>query len=248
MRQTDALATKLIDRLRAVNLPIQLVAAFTNTQPGTVGNWLSKGQPPRGERLNRLQHLLDALDIASPELVLVSEYCRYLGRLMAFDIISLEETRQMLGVSADQKVFMTIRGERDPWRDAVGSILPSKTLEQLRDEFDGRLTEAEADIRRQFAEQGYSIVAGAAAKTMAPPKPSPVAIPVTPDASAKFDFILESARTLGSILPLARHLASDACTPEDRALLRDLLGDEGMFELSNLINQLCGERARNSGR
>lgn len=238
MRQTDALATKLLERLRTANLPVQLVAAFTKAQPGTIGSWLSKGQPPRGDRLNRLQHLLALLGIESPELLLVPDFGRYLGRLMAFDVLTFAEARGILGGIHDQAVFQTIRGERDPFGEEVEKK-PTKTLEQLREEYDESLVDAEQETKRQFAEQGVAVAAVAQLGDM----PSPVAIPTDGDGPSK-GFILNSACTLGGILPLMRYLASDNCTPGDRADLRALLGEEAMFELANVANQLCGERAR----
>jgi hypothetical protein len=237
------LAKKLLERLRTANLPVQLVAAFTKAKPGTVGSWLTQAQPPRGERLNRLQHLLALLGIESPELSLVPDFGRYLGRLMAFDVLPFAEARDILGGIHDQAVFQTIRGERDPFGEDVEKK-PTKTYTQLQEEYGARLEEAEKEQRRLFAEQGFSVTA------VTPPAdmPSAVPIPIGPDHAGKFEFLLESARTLGSVLPLLRYLNSDDCTPQDRARLRMLLGEDGMFEFSTLAAQLCGERARNLGR
>lgn len=243
MRRTDALAEKLLERLRSANLPLQLIAAFTKAQPGTVGDWLSKGQPPRGDRLNRLQHLLALLGIESPELSLVPDFGRYLGRLMAFDVLTFAEARDILGGIHDQAVFQTIRGERDPFGEDVEKK-PTKSLEQLQEEYGERLAAIEGEARRRFADQGYPTTG-----TLPPAEtPSPVPIPVGTEGSNKFEFLLESARTLGSILPLLRYLTSNECTPEDRSRLRALIGEEGMFEIASMAAQLCGERARNLGR
>lgn len=238
MRQTDALARTLIGRLRVANLPLQLVAAFTKSKPGTVGSWLSQSQPPRGDRLNRLQHLLALLGIESPELLLVPDFGRYLGRLMAFDVLTFAEARDILGGIHDQAVFQTIRGERDPFGEDVEKK-PTKTLEQLQEEYDERLMDAEGKERQRFAEQGYpaQVVSSSAAAQL------PASIPVT-EGSGNFGFLLESATVIEALLPRLRYLVSDECTPEDRARVRAFLGEEGMFELSTLANQLCGERAR----
>jgi hypothetical protein len=237
MRQPDALAEKLLARLRAANLPTLLVAAFTKAKPGTVGSWLGKGQPPRGERLNRLQHMLAVLGIESPELALVPEYGRYLGRLMAFEVITFAQARSILGDINDQAVFQTVRGQRDPWSEEIEKK-PTKTLEELTELYQVLLAEAESQLIGSFVQQGYVVPEHV-------PGPAEVAsaVPLPEDESDNFRFLLESARALGGILPLVRHLASDACSPQDRALLRNLLGEDGMFELSTLINRLCSERA-----
>jgi hypothetical protein len=59
----------------------------------------------------------------------------------------------------------------------------------------------------------------------------------------------ELAILLTKALPLADYLNSDECDPHHRSALRAKVigkggGDEGVFELSNLLNRLCSERAR----
>ena len=50
------------------------------------------------------------------------------------------------------------------------------------------------------------------------------------------------------MLPLAEYVESDACTPEERKLLRALAGIDGVFRLANVLNRLCGEKVRELGR
>lgn len=63
------------------------------------------------------------------------------------------------------------------------------------------------------------------------------------------DAATELAALIERAIPLARFLESDECQPEDRARLRDLSKDGyGVFELSNYLNNLCSERARDMAR
>jgi hypothetical protein len=57
------------------------------------------------------------------------------------------------------------------------------------------------------------------------------------------DLIDELARLIVTIRPLAEELASDAHGAEDRRLLREKTGDDGVFRASNAMNRLCGKRA-----
>ena len=67
--------------------------------------------------------------------------------------------------------------------------------------------------------------------------------------SANGDRILVfTASHLLAALPLVRYLDSEECTAEDRSTLRRLVGNEEMFDLSNHLNNLCSERAREQGR
>jgi hypothetical protein len=58
------------------------------------------------------------------------------------------------------------------------------------------------------------------------------------------DEISEFAKLAKKMLPLAKKLASDEFTAEDRARLRELAGTSTIFELKNELVKLCGERAR----
>jgi hypothetical protein len=50
------------------------------------------------------------------------------------------------------------------------------------------------------------------------------------------------------VFPLVRWLNSDECTAAQRSRFRELIGGEALFELSNTIGALCGERARKQAR
>ena len=52
------------------------------------------------------------------------------------------------------------------------------------------------------------------------------------------------ANLIRAMLPLAALVASDTFTASDRALLRERAHGDGVFRLSNILDQLCGERAR----
>jgi alkylhydroperoxidase family enzyme len=52
------------------------------------------------------------------------------------------------------------------------------------------------------------------------------------------------ASLLQAALPLARVLESDDCSDQDRQRLRELVGAEDFFELTNLLHRLGGRHAR----
>lgn len=56
--------------------------------------------------------------------------------------------------------------------------------------------------------------------------------------------LLTLGHLINGIIPLAGMVASDTFSRDERAQLRALTGDDGIFRLSNLFEQLCGERAR----
>lgn len=62
--------------------------------------------------------------------------------------------------------------------------------------------------------------------------------------SEKDKLLAELAAKLHSILPLVKDLASDKWSESDRYELRERAGPTTVFQLYNLLGELCGERAR----
>ena len=56
--------------------------------------------------------------------------------------------------------------------------------------------------------------------------------------------VRQLASLLEESLPLARFLESDDCSDEERHRLRELVGPEDFFELTNLLHRLGGRLAR----
>ena len=55
------------------------------------------------------------------------------------------------------------------------------------------------------------------------------------------------AASINALIPLVKVAISDVFSPDDRERVRDMASDgTGVFELSNLLNKLCGERALNT--
>ncbi|HZM64430.1 MAG TPA: hypothetical protein VFB59_04825 [Candidatus Saccharimonadales bacterium] len=237
--QNRALTDSLLERLRRANLPVQLVKEFTDTKPDTINDWLVGEQRPIGIRLLKLMHLLAALGIDSPELEEnVTPYGAFLGRLVAFKLVTPEQAQAFLGTGHVQAVYDTAFGHRDP-NDAV--IKPKQTLEELEKLYSSVLLEAEDALRRKFVREDSPASGQARAST-----PSAATPPAT-EGPSRDHFLMEAAQRLGAVLPLARYLVSEKCSPEERAFVREHLGEEGMFELSTLINRLCSERANTMG-
>ena len=46
------------------------------------------------------------------------------------------------------------------------------------------------------------------------------------------------------LLPKVELAVSDSFSPRDREKIRSRSGEDGVFRLSNILNRLCGERAR----
>lgn len=223
----EKLGPLLVDRLRQAHLDTDVVAKFVGVNRGTVGRWLSEA-PPRGEPLNKLWHLL-ALVTDSPELNEVPAFGRYLGQLMAFSQVTLQEAEEICGLQHTQGVLQAIRGERQ-------LANPASTLEDLQGQYDTQLQSAIQEMRAKLGEVASVATTEHPARTPTPPPPA-----------ENEAFLLDLAARLGAIAPLVQYALSDKITDEERNILRHLLGTEATFNLANGINRLCSTRAFREG-
>jgi hypothetical protein len=67
-----------------------------------------------------------------------------------------------------------------------------------------------------------------------------------PASSIDADPVTKLAALLERAYPLVRQLLEDA-TAEERQRLREVLGGDGLFNVSTALNLLCSERARLEG-
>lgn len=201
-----------------------LVATVTGSTVPTVTGWLADQTPP-GERLIRLWHLLAALGLESPELADLPSYNRYCGELLTFGVVDIKELQQICNLANTQGVLSVLRGT-PPMRAQFNVV-------ELRELHDEALQARRAEL------------------TPVNLSPSDRDRDNTVHEEVRFDgddLIVFTASKLSSVLPLLRHLESEQATAEERSTLRMLVGNDDMFDLSNILNRLCSERARTHGR
>lgn len=202
---------------------LQLVCEFTGSAYRTVQGWVANKRPVKGEREIRLWHLLLAVGFEFPELR-IDAYNHYLAELFAYSIVTMDEVQQLCEVKNPQTALQILRGQPP--------MHPAMSLEQLQEMYDEQLSEAKAVLSRRLE------VEAAQALPALPPAVEEVQLEVP-----TFDQVPVLAKLLQAILPLTEQ-ALAAWSPEQRAHLRELVGGEGMFALSNNVNALCSERTR----
>ncbi len=243
---------KLIDCYTKGLLTAELIAEFTTASPSTVTGWIEKAQPANGERVIKLWHLMAACGLSSREFDEFPEYNRLVSELFGYGLIGMTEVRIAFGHQNASTAFHALRGHP--------VLRPGFTLEELRKMYDELLNKAKAELRDKLAEIVKRDVKPVLAVDRAPyvrkvakatpvatvqPAPAP-SVPLMPTLSVTDGVSagLALASLLGAALPLARHL--DDATPEERSAFRAFVGAEVLFDLSNLLNRLCGERARSN--
>src|SRR5215469_16762213 len=128
MIHPNTLADLLRQRLVSSKLTPEQVADFCNSSPSTVRDWIDGKKPPRGQRLNYLWWLLATIGFESPELDEIPEFGRYIGELLAFDVIDLEEAQELCGINYEQGVLGATRGSRAP-------AAPKSEIGEIRREY-----------------------------------------------------------------------------------------------------------------
>jgi hypothetical protein len=205
---------------------LELVAKTTGSTVPTVTGWLADQVPP-GERLIKLWHLLAASGIDSPELDGLPAFNAYCGKLLMLGVVDIKELMTVCHLANPQGVLSVLRG--------TPPMHPQFTAHELQELYGDEVQTRLHEITRVDTK-----------KTSAPPQ-APSRAPSALHAVSPATVTVLAAH-LEAVLPLVRLLNSDACSAEDRSRLRSLIGNDEMFELSNVLNNLCSERARNHGR
>jgi hypothetical protein len=200
---------------------------FVEVTEGTVHRWKSiPEQYPRGATLNKLWYFLEAVGVSSPELGKLPEFGGYVGKLMAFGVISMPEALEYCGLANEQGVLRTIRGEQTPSN-------PSVTLDDLRDTYEDKLNDAMRGLRTVLGTETTQV------RFIAPNSSPPEG------AEASEEFLVELAATICSLYPKLQY--AQKLSPQQQAHIRELVGLEVLFKSSTLFNRLCSNRANIEG-
>ena len=193
--------------------------------------WFNGYQVPIGENLLRIRLFLALNDYEVSERQELSVIVREFADQVALGVLSVNEAVKYL----------------DATRDAVMRILT--TQRKATGERESKIAEL-VQFHREEAEQkekGWATAIQSldlykpAEKTL---MPAPRMSASHKDDSMTIDTL---AHLIKACLPLAERLLSDEFSADDRRKLRELTANgrsNAVFDLSNALNRLCGERAR----
>jgi len=245
----------LIRRLAANEYLIDEMMAFVDVRISTVREWLntrktSKPQYPRGEKLNRLWHFMEAAGVDSPELAKLPEFGGYLARLMAYKMINLQEAVEFCGVRNTQTALRIMQGEQQPAE-------PKTTVADLHEVFGDALEMMEQEYRDKLASLKRPDEPKPKPETTQPAaqmptertEPTATLTPLAdaPTAPLKVDnaeFIVALALDISDLHVSVRH-ALNTLSDEEIARVRDYVNSYALFELSNDLNSMGSTRALN---
>lgn len=231
-----------------------LLGEFTGASQGrTIGRWLGGQLQPTGEYKWRSIAFFTLLGYTIPQFVNIRPLYQRAIQLFALGVMDAKKLATegfgFQGVNATHKMYQAFERDR--------STMPERET-ALRQYLKQHTEDLEA--AKQLFDEQYGVIKLALPEVAGTPEPSvpkilvqpvpvrltqslPATAPVKPKLS--HDILLGSAANLiQGLLPLLELIASDAFTAAERAQLRDSTGRDGVFKLSNVLEQLCGERAR----
>lgn len=205
-------------------------AKFTGANlQGTIPKWFKGVYEPHGVYELKARILLDHLGYRFPEHELMHQNVYEFSKHVGFSLCSFEEAEKLLGVSRIT-MMRVLSGRSGTTKERV------ELIKLYIEENAHALAEAIQDLpefpRADLQEE---------------PPSSDLALPSTLIANAGLDKAQLKTIAIGLIRalgPVAKLLASDNFTPDDREEVRQALGKYGVFDLKNDLIKLCGERAR----
>lgn len=208
----------------------------------TVRRWLSKGQTklrPVGVTLIRLRYYLELLGYEVSELSKLSKPLYIAGGLVAFGLVEIDELVTQFEIPGGRggrcQLLAVWHGEQgmSPERlKKVAAYVAAGKFEQLL-----------AEARQQTPRLEYRGEKLSAIRPAAPVQPMPAPTVARQRQNSEDPIVGSLADLIKAMTPLARAVASNAYSAEDRNRLRELTGKGVIFEASNLLSSLCSETA-----
>lgn len=236
---------KLPRNTKESSLSREPMASFCGVTTRTVERWQYGRSIPQGEPLVLLRVFLWVQGFPVHELVTLSETARKLTALLVFGGFTTDNLKINLNYYNVHDVFRVLHGSGNcsPERILEVNALWAQYRELLSSE---QLQLVEGDFSKYVRQEVSSTVL-----PEGDVKSEDLRSPGSPESSehvsepSKLEVSLETvAYLILCLLPMAEALASERFSSEDRRSLRDMTGGRGVFELSNALNQLCGEEAR----
>lgn len=216
----------------------KLLAEVLGVEDATVRRWATGPSVPVGMSLLSLRYYLDYLGYRVDELTTIPNTLQDAGKLLAFRVIALEDMAKLTHFDGYPDMLIAVlRGARG---------ISAEREEHIR--------EVVHAYQRELAEKlltipkvvllGHAPIAEGIFST-APKVPAIARAAIVPQSKPKADNRREE-RFKGlalNLLDFARFYTNPAVPEEVRDQLREVVGQENIFELKNLLARLCGSKA-----
>lgn len=192
---------------------------FVGVDPQTVTRWITGKIFPLGLSLLKLRFFLDSLGYQVDELENLKNTslpAYKLAKMIAHGVVKVSEATKKLDFADNDEIYRIVL------RSSRTSSGRERLIEELWEKNKDKVQARPLRIPRL-----------------------PIGLePALPHVRAKDQELEIAAHLILALRPLAERIASDEFTPEERKHLRELVKGDGVFHLSNALNRLCGEKAR----
>lgn len=206
--------------------------------------WLARRSDPVGEQLLRVRYYLEHIGYDVEELRGIDSAVADIGRMIAFRVLEVDDLVTELGYggtmsSARSQTYRLLLGKSGQESEKMSKV--RELAASFRDILD----------EKRSGTPKIRPITGSGESSVDLERPKPViefqakAVRSQPTPSNSERMVVSLAHSVLAMIPLAEAMLSDGVSAEDRKRLRDLAGGDGVFRLSNLLNRLCSERARN---
>jgi hypothetical protein len=247
---TDECFAHLAQNIRVKGKAI--IAEFIGVGQPTVNRWCRHGSVGHGESLVRVRCMLELLDYEVTDLMKLDAPVRELTRHLAYQLATFDD---IVDIMAFDSLI--------PRNSTMGALTRDRPLSPARLERVRKYVKEYADVlelahteRKEFLLLGLRLPEshqqaeeplGVALKKSLPKANGGLTKPKTGEKSEhslREAIICATAQQILALLPLVDSVLSDDFSAADRMRLRELAGGKGVFDLSNRLNRLCGEKAR----
>lgn len=217
-------------KIKAARAPL---SQFLGCGPPLAYRLFKNKEEPFGEYRIKLRYFLHHLGYTVKELRDLPTEIFELGNLVALNIISTVTAAETLNHNRDT-IIAYILGRHDASEKSSASI--EALVQSLKQEKASEIHQALSRCRSVHRQNGQPVATELGA----------VRRQSTGGTLGCDPSVTSLAAIIDGAIPLAKHVL-EMCTPADRHRLRELVRHpDGVFVLSNLLNGLCSEHARNS--
>lgn len=209
----------------------RLLAEFCQVTLDTVQRWNEK-RLPKGEPLNRLWYVLEHYGYPVDDLDRLHPAVRYLGKLVAFDVLTKSEALLLLKLKNEQQLWAALQGRLTPMRVKSQEV----TVELLREEHDELLQLAIGAYLPQLSLTPRSV----APRPPVSRAPKPPAVPE--EVNAPDPIITMAVASLKALKPLLLHVRASG--PEAVDQLRAGTGTADYHDVLDLLKEFSSRKAQ----
>jgi hypothetical protein len=213
------------------------LAQLLNVEDSTVRRWFTGAGLPVGMSMINLRYYLDYLGYRVSEVTHLSNLLQDASRLLAFRVLTLEEMAGLTGHETyPDQLLAVLRGARGISSAREASL--HEMVDTYRPELEEKLKTVPRLIVVGTAVSEKKVCIGVAKSA------TPVTAPLVPSPSKSDSGRDERFKGLViNLLDFAQFYADPKVPEEVRDQLRNVVGQENIFNLKNLLSRLCSSKA-----